>query len=50
MSATATSRQIASDVSFIPGATTEKQHVVLVVDDEPTVLTMATNALNGAGY
>jgi len=50
MSATATSRQLATDVSFIPGATTEKQHVVLVVDDEPTVLTMATNALNGAGY
>lgn len=50
MSTTATSRQPAIDVSFIPGPTAEKQHVLLVVDDEPTVLTMATNALNGAGY
>ena len=50
MSTTATARQLAIDVTFIPGSTAEKQHVLLVVDDEPTVLTMATNALNGAGY
>jgi len=50
MSTTATSRKLATDVSLIPGASAEKQHVLLVVDDEPTVLTMATNALNGAGY
>src|SRR5215217_4360857 len=50
MSTTATSRQVTTDVSFIPGAAAEKQHVVLVVDDEPTVLTTATEALNAAGY
>ena len=50
MSTTATSRQRATDVSFIPGAGAEKQHVLLVVDDEPAVLTTATDALNAAGY
>ena len=49
-STTATSRQLAKDVSFIPGPAAEKQHVVLVVDDEPTVLSTATDALNAAGY
>ena len=50
MSTTATSRQLAKDVSFIPGSSVEKQHVLLVVDDEPAVLSMATDALNAAGY
>src|SRR5215216_683460 len=50
MSTTATSRQVTTDVSFIPGAAAEKQHVVLLVDDEPAVLTTATDALNTAGY
>jgi response regulator RpfG family c-di-GMP phosphodiesterase len=50
MSTTATSRQLDKDVSFIPGSTVEKQHVLLVVDDEPYVLSMATDALKSAGY
>jgi len=50
MSTTATSRQLTKDVSFIPGSSVEKEHVLLVVDDEPTVLSMATTALNAAGY
>src|SRR5215203_1401265 len=50
MSTTATSRQLDKDVSFIPGSNPEKQHVVLVVDDEPAVLSMATDALSSAGY
>ena len=50
MSTTATSRQLDKDVSFIPGSSPEKQHVLLVVDDEPTVLNMATDALSSAGY
>ena len=50
MSTTATSRQLATDASFIPGSSVEKQHVLLVVDDEPTVLSMATTALTTAGY
>ena len=50
MSTTATSRQLDKDVSFIPGSSPEKQHVVLVVDDEPAVLSMATDALSSAGY
>ena len=50
MTTTATSRQLAKDVSFIAGSTVEKQHVVLVVDDEPVVLSMASEALSVAGY
>jgi response regulator RpfG family c-di-GMP phosphodiesterase len=50
MSTTATSQQLAKDVSFIAGSTVEKQHVVLVVDDEPAVLRMAIDALSAAGY
>lgn len=50
MSTTATSRQLAKDVSFIAGSSAEKQHVLLVVDDEPSVLSIVTNALNAAGY
>src|SRR5215204_6895779 len=50
MSTTATSRQLDKAVSFIPGSTPEKQHVLLVVDDEPAVLSMATDALSSAGY
>lgn len=47
---TATSRQLARDVSFIAGSSVEKQHVLLVVDDEPAVLSMALEALSVAGY
>src|SRR5215207_4524220 len=50
MSTTATSRQLDKAVSFIPGSSPEKQHVLLVVDDEPAVLSMATDALSSAGY
>ena len=50
MSTTATSRQLAKDVSVIPGSSVEKQHVLLVVDDEPAVVSMVTNALTAAGY
>jgi|SRR5215213_1278909 len=50
MTTTATSRQPTKDVSFIPGSSVEKQHLLLVVDDEPTVLNTATDALNTAGY
>lgn len=50
MSTTATSRQLDKDVSSIPGLSPERQHVVLVVDDEPAVLSMATDALRSAGY
>jgi len=50
MSTTATSRQLAIDVSYMPGSSVEKEHVLLVVDDEPTVLSMATTALTTAGY
>ena len=49
-STTATSRQLAIDVSFIPGTSAEKQHVVLIVDDEPSVLNTLTDALNAAGF
>src|SRR5215216_1735830 len=47
---TATSRQLARDASFIAGSSVEKQHVLLVVDDEPAVLRMAIEALSVAGY
>ncbi len=47
---TATSRQLATDASFIAGSSVEKQHVLLVVDDEPAVLRMAIEALSVAGY
>ena len=50
MSTTATSRQLDKDVSFIPGSSVQKQHVLLVVDDEPTVLSMVTEGLSSAGY
>src|SRR3954453_4572102 len=50
MSTTATSRQLDKAVSFIPGSSPEKRHVLLVVDDEPAVLSMATDALSSAGY
>ena len=50
MTTTATSRQLAKDVSFIPGSNTEKEHVLLLVDDEPTVLSVAADALKAAGY
>ena len=50
MSTTATSRQLAKDVSFIPGSTTEKQHVLLLVDDEPSRSHTATDTLKAAGY
>ncbi len=50
MSTTATSRQLAKDVPLIPGSSEEKEHVLLLVDDEPTVLSVAADALKAAGY
>lgn len=50
MSTTATSRQLDKDVSFVTGSSVQKQHVLLVVDDEPSVLSMITEGLNSAGY
>ncbi len=50
MTTTATSRQLAKDAIFTPGSTATKQHVLLVVDDDPAVLSMANDALNAAGY
>jgi len=50
MSTTATSRQLARDFTLIPGSSVEKQHVLLVVDDDAAVLRMVTSALHAAGY
>ena len=50
MTTTATSRQLAEDVTLLLGSSVEKQHVLLVVDDDPGVLRMATETLKTAGY
>ncbi|HJP92904.1 MAG TPA: HD domain-containing phosphohydrolase [Pyrinomonadaceae bacterium] len=50
MSITATSRQLAKDVSVIPGSSEVKQHVLLLVDDDPSLLITASDTLNAAGY
>lgn len=50
MTTTATSRQLEEHVTFTPGSSVEKQHVLLVVDDDPSVLSMVTSALEAAGY
>ena len=50
MSTTATSRQLAKDVSVIPGSSEVKQHVLLLVDDDASLLITATDTLKAAGY
>jgi response regulator RpfG family c-di-GMP phosphodiesterase len=50
MSTTATSRQLAKDVSVIAGSTEVKQHVLLLVDDDASLLITATDTLKAAGY
>jgi putative nucleotidyltransferase with HDIG domain len=50
MSTTATSRQLAKDVSVIAGSTEVKQHVLLLVDDDASLIITATDTLKAAGY
>jgi len=50
MSTTATSRQLAKDVSVIAGSSEVKQHVLLLVDDDASLLITATDTLKAAGY